>query len=126
MKESSRIRKLAALRKMKAESSELPRVKSHQKRWCPECQSNRWTWRGAVPVTLEELAKYLLVKYQCQKCQAQFLVEEAKGARVVSSVERCVGCGSTRMEKTSSSGADIEIYRCKQCNCYMAIGPPGE
>ena len=56
------------------------------------------------------------------KCKTTFLVEEAKRSRFVHSAEKCVACGSLNVEKTSREGADIEIYRCRQCNAYMAIG----
>jgi len=69
----------------KDEISGLRRVKAHHKRRCPYCSSNKWEWLGAVPTTFEELAQYLLVKYRCEKCGKEFLVEEAKKARYVKS-----------------------------------------
>ena len=106
----------------KDEIHKLRRVKSHHARKCPHCDSNKWEWLGAVHVTLEELSKYLLVKYRCLKCDNEFLVEEAKRSRYVSDVKRCIHCNSTNIEKTSTEGADIELYRCRKCNAYMAIG----
>lgn len=105
-------------------SEELRRVLAHHKRRCPHCQSDKWTWLGAVPITPEELEKYLLVKYRCEKCGEKFLVEEAKRSRYVRNADRCVHCGSGDVERTSRDGADIELYRCRRCNAYMAVGEP--
>ena len=103
---------------------ELKRVPAHHKRRCPHCQSDNWTWLGAVPITPEELAKYLLVRYRCAKCGREFLVEEAKRSRYVRSADRCVHCASRDIERTSRDGADIELYRCRRCNAYMVVGDP--
>jgi DNA-directed RNA polymerase subunit RPC12/RpoP len=65
---------------------------------------------GAVPTTAEELEKYLLVKYRCERCGEEFLVEEAKGSSYVESVEKCVHCGSKKLEKTSRPD-DLECPR---------------
>lgn len=103
---------------------ELKRIKAHRKRRCPHCDSDNWRWLGAVSTTREELTHYLLVRYRCKRCRAEFLVEEAKGARYVSTASRCVFCNSRSVEKTSGPDADIELWRCRQCNGYMAIGEP--
>jgi len=116
----------ALLGAMNDEESQLPRVRAHAKRRCPHCGSSRWNWLGAVPITPEDLSRFLVVKYRCLKCKTTFLVEEAKRCRFVRSANRCVGCGSSNLERTSREGADIEIYRCKQCNAYMAIGDPNQ
>lgn len=106
-----------------AEKTSGKRVGAHQKRRCPHCQSNKWTWLGAVPISPEELAKYLLVKYRCETCGKNFLVEEAKRTRYVRSAERCVHCHSRSIERTSRPGADIQLFCCRKCNAYMAIAP---
>lgn len=108
----------------KDEISSLRRVKAHGRRWCPHCDSNKWEWLGAVPTAIEELAKYLLVKYRCKKCGNKFLVEEAKRARYVRSADRCAHCNSPNIEQTSQPDADIELFRCRKCNAYMAIADP--
>jgi transposase-like protein len=85
------------------------RVKAHGKRRCPHCQSSKWRWLSAVPISPEELLRYLLVRYRCEKCGSEFLVEEAKRSRLVDSAERCVHCRSRDVEKCSRAGADIEL-----------------
>lgn len=102
------------------------RVGAHQKRRCPHCQSNKWTWLGAVPISPEELAKYLLVKYRCERCSKEFLVEEAKKTRYVKSADRCVHCNSQDVEQTSKPDADIQLFCCRKCNAYMAIAPDSD
>ncbi len=88
------------------------------------CHSNKWTWLGAERVTPQQLEDFMLVRYRCDKCQREFLVEEAKGSRLVTgSVTSCVHCGSSRIEKASRPGADIELWVCKQCNGYMGRLP---
>ena len=106
--------------------SMLSRVPAHRKRRCPHCQSNKWEWLGAMPITPEELEKHLLVRYRCEKCSREFLVEEAKRSRYVKTAERCVHCGSQDVEQTSKPDADLEIYRCRRCNTFMAIDPASE
>jgi transposase-like protein len=98
------------------------RVIAHTRRRCPHCDSDKWHWEGAVPTTPEEISRYLLVRYRCQKCGGEFLVEEAKRSRVVRSAEECAHCHSRSVEKCSREGADIELWRCRKCNAYMAIG----
>ena len=99
----------------------LKRVKAHAKRRCPHCLSSKWRWRGAVPTTLEELGRHLLVRYRCEKCGGEFEVEEAKCSRVVASAGRCVHCRSSERERCSRDGADVELWRCRRCNAYMII-----
>lgn len=106
----------------KAENTKLRRVKSHSKRRCPHCESNKWEWLGAVPTTMEELSRYLLVEYRCEKCGNKFLVEEAKKTRYVSIADKCIHCNSPDIERISKPDADIELFRCRKCNAYMAIG----
>jgi DNA-directed RNA polymerase subunit RPC12/RpoP len=102
----------------------LRRVKSHHKRRCPHCHSSKWDWLGAVSITIEELPRYLLVRYRCKKCGNQFLVEEAKKARYVTSADRCAHCNSPDVEQTSGPDADVGVFRCRKCNAYMVIGGP--
>jgi ribosomal protein L37AE/L43A len=102
-------------------AEELRRVKAHAKRRCPHCHSPKWDWIGAEPVTLVELEHHLLVRYRCRLCGQEFLVEEAKRARVVAKAERCVHCDSDAVERTSRPGADAEIWRCRRCNAYMMV-----
>lgn len=103
----------------------LHRLKAHAKRRCPQCQSPKWDWLGAVPTTLAELKHHLLARYRCRLCGCEFLVEEAKRARVVAKAERCVHCDSDALERTSRPGADAEIWRCRRCNAYMMVAPDG-
>ena len=110
----------------KDEINGLRRVKSHHKRRCPYCDSNKWEWLGAAPTSSEELTNYLLVKYRCKKCGNIFLAEEAKKSRYVKSADRCIYCNSPNVEQTSKPNADIKLFRCRKCNAYMAIGEPVE
>jgi hypothetical protein len=105
---------------------ELARVKAHAKRRCPQCQSNRWRWMGAVPCTPEELCRHLLAHYRCRNCGAEFLVEEAKPARIVRSADRCVHCRSRNLELCSRTDADVVLWRCRRCNAYLLIQPGAE
>ena len=100
---------------------ELTRVKAGRKRRCPHCQSNKWAWLGAVPTTVEELLQHLLVRYRCEKCGNEFLVEEEKGSRYVADTGCCTHCGSKNLERTSEEGADLEIWHCLQCGGYIAL-----
>ena len=91
-------------------------------RKCPDCQSNKWEFVESVPITPEELEKYLLVKYKCLNCEEEFLVEESsKKTKIVKSAKKCFDCNSEFVEKISREGADIELFMCKQCRAYMAI-----
>lgn len=115
---------------MKAQSDQLRgeslrRVMAHAKRRCPHCHSPKWGWIRAAPVTLDELEHHLLVQYRCSLCKRDFLVEEAKRARVVAKAERCVHCDSDALDRTSRPGADAEIWRCRRCNAYMMVAPDG-
>ena len=103
----------------------LRRVKAHAKRRCPRCLSNKWVWLGAAPTTLEELVRFLLVRYRCRACGLQFLVEEAKRSRVVRSAKQCIHCESQDVQKTSHPGADVEVWRCRRCNAYMIVADDG-
>ena len=99
----------------------LQRIKAHAKRRCPSCQSDKWSWEEAVPISLEELSCFLLVKYRCTKCGELFLVEEAKRSRIVQSAERCAQCQSRDVERLSHSSADVDLRRCRKCNAYMVV-----
>lgn len=96
-------------------------VKKDSKRWCPYCNSNKWEFLEAVQVTPEILQQYLLVKYRCLKCNKEFLAEEGVKSKYVDSADECFHCQSRNIEKISKEGADIELYRCRQCHGYMAI-----
>jgi DNA-directed RNA polymerase subunit RPC12/RpoP len=96
-------------------------VKKGLKRWCPYCKSNKWEFIESVPITLEMLQKYLLVKYKCLKCDKEFLAEEGTKSKYVTSAERCFNCQSKNVNKISREGADIELYMCNQCHAYMGI-----
>jgi DNA-directed RNA polymerase subunit RPC12/RpoP len=107
--------------------NQLRRVKAHKKRRCPHCQSDKWTWLGAVPITPEELEQHLLVRYRCDNCQNEFLVEEAKGSQGITAIpNECNYCHSSRLVKTSRQGADVQIWQCQQCNGYMVLEQPEE
>jgi transposase-like protein len=99
----------------------VERVKKGLKRWCPYCKSNKWEFLESIPITLEELQEYLLVKYRCLKCNKEFLAEEGVKSKYVVSAEKCYYCQSRNVEKISREGADIELFICKQCHAYMAI-----
>jgi|GEM_PF-2140035 len=102
----------------------LRRVKSYHKRRWPHCHSNKWDWLGAVPITIEELSYYLLVRYRCRKCGNEFVVEEGKKARYVTRADRCAHCNSPDIEQASKPGADVGVFRCRKCNAYMVVGEP--
>ena len=59
------------------------------------------------------------MKYECMKCRHEFFVEEAKGAKYVTSVSKCTYCKSRKIERTSNGTADVEVWMCRQCNGYM-------
>ena len=99
----------------------MKRVKKGLKRKCPYCESNKWDFVEAVPITPKELEEYLLVKYKCLKCEKEFLVEEGAKSKYVKSAGKCSNCGSGNVEKVSREGADIELFMCKQCHAYMGI-----
>jgi len=96
-------------------------VRRGHKRRCPYCGSNKWEFIGAVPTTPEILLEYLLVRYKCLNCSEEFLAEEGGGSRYVTSAKKCFNCQSGNTEKISREGADLELWRCKQCNAYMGI-----
>lgn len=92
-----------------------------QKRRCPECGSNKWERIEAASTTLEILEEHLLIKYRCSKCNKEFIAEERTKSRYVLDADRCCNCRSKNVERVSKEEADIELYRCKQCNTYMGI-----
>ena len=94
-------------------------------RRCPDCDSDQWEWVESVPITPDELQQYLLAKYCCLKCGAEFLFEDRRGTRWVKTVERCAHCTSLRrLKRISRDKADIELWQCQQCLGIMGIGPP--
>lgn len=96
-------------------------VKKGHKRRCPYCGSNKWEFIGAVPTTPEVMVEYLLVRYKCLQCNELLLAEEEAGSKYVKSAEKCFNCQSRNIEKISKEGADLELFRCKQCSGYMGI-----
>ena len=96
-------------------------VEASKKRRCPYCSSDKWKWLGALPVSLEMLKKQLVVKYRCEKCNKEFLANEAKGIKLVDNADKCIYCTSRNIEKISKEGADLELFRCKQCNGFMGL-----
>ena len=102
---------------------ELKTVSLKAKRRCPYCNSNKWQWLQAEPITVDELlGKGLIARYRCKNCGKEFLVEEGFKARLVEDISRCVYCQSTRkLEKVSKPGADLELYRCGQCGGYLGV-----
>jgi len=91
------------------------------KRRCPYCQSNKWKWIKTLPTTVDTIGKYLLMKFVCEKCGNEFLAKEKAQAKFVKSAEKCVYCNSKNIKKISRPNADIELYFCNQCHCYMGI-----
>jgi transposase-like protein len=98
------------------------KVRTHgTKRKCPFCQSSNWHWLKTIPTTIEELNEYLLMLFKCEKCGQIFEAEEKGRAELVESTDRCFNCQSKNVFKVSKPNADIELYFCKQCHCYMGI-----
>ena len=99
----------------------MERVRRGKPRRCPHCQSNRWTFIEAVPITPEDLEIYLLVKYQCEKCGEIFLSEDWRRSKLSKTRGRCAACNSRRVEKISKADADIELWVCLQCGSYTGV-----
>ena len=91
------------------------------KRRCPHCQSNKWKWVETLPTSVKTIGKYLLMRYECENCGKRFLADERAKAKLVSSAERCFRCNSRNIALISKPDADIDLYFCRQCHCYMRI-----
>ena len=59
--------------------------------------------------------------YECENCGNEFIAAEKAQAKLVQSAERCCFCNSPYVEKISKPNADVELYFCKKCRCYMGI-----
>ena len=91
-------------------------------RRCPHCQSNKWKWIKTLPLHPENIGKSLLMLYECEKCKNQFIAAEKAQAKLVKTKpEKCIMCNSRNVIKISKSDADLELYFCKQCRCYMGV-----
>jgi len=90
-------------------------------RQCPHCQSNKWKWIETIPASPKTIGESLLMKYVCEKCGNEFIAAEKAQATLVDSVDKCSNCGSKHIEKTSKPNADIDLYFCKQCRCWMGV-----
>ena len=55
------------------------------------------------------------------KCGNEFLTEETGMAKTVDKADRCFNCNSPRVVKVSKPDADIVLYFCEKCHCYMGI-----
>lgn len=88
---------------------------------CPHCDSNKWKWIKTIPASPKSIGKFLVMLYECEKCGKEFIAQEKATATLVKSAEKCTNCNSTHIEKISRPNADLELYFCKQCRCYMGI-----
>ena len=92
------------------------------KRRCPNCGSNKWKWLETIPASPKTIGQSLLMMYLCEKCGKEFLAAERAQATLVNSTpERCVHCNSPNIELISKPDADIDLYFCNQCRCYMGL-----
>ena len=95
-------------------------------RHCPHCGSNKWKWLETIPASPKTIGQSLLMMYRCEKCWKEFLAaEKAQATLIDKPVERCVHCGSPRIKQMSMPDADINLYFCKQCRCWMGVEPKG-
>ncbi len=99
----------------------LKKVKLGRQRKCPYCMSNKWKWIKTLPISVENIGKYLTMQYECLKCGNEFIAKEYGKAKFVSSVKKCYNCGSQNIVLISKPDADIELHFCRQCHCYLAI-----
>ena len=99
----------------------MKQVKVKTKRRCPYCQSDKWEWIETIPATLEEIEKFLMMKYRCGKCGREFEAEEIGLAKIVEKANRCFNCNSPKISLISKPDADINLYFCEKCHCYMGI-----
>ena len=91
-------------------------------RHCPHCGSNKWKWLETIPASPKTIGQSLLMMYLCEKCGEEFLAaEKAQATLVDHTPERCVHCNSPNIELTLKPDADIDLYFCKQCRCYMGV-----
>ena len=91
-------------------------------RHCPHCGSNKWKWLETIPASPKTIGLSLLMRYECEKCANEFLAAEKAQATLIDTVpDRCVHCGSPRIEMVSKPNADIDLYFCKQCRCWMGM-----
>ena len=104
----------------------MKQVKVKTKRRCPYCQSDKWEWIETIPATLEEIEKFLLMKYKCIKCGKEFEAEEIARAKIVDDVDRCFNCNSQKISLISKPDADINLYFCEKCHCYMGVEKDGK
>ena len=90
-------------------------------RRCPYCQSNKWKWIETLSASPKTIGKSLLMLYECEKCGKEFIAAEKAQATIVKDASKCVQCGSKHIEKISHENADIALYFCKQCRCWMGV-----
>jgi len=83
--------------------------------------SNKWKWIKTLPVAPESIGKSLKMVYVCKKCGKEFIAHEKAQVKIVSSVDKCYFCRSGRLTKTSEPDADIELYYCNMCHCYIVL-----
>ena len=91
-------------------------------RHCPYCMSNKWKWLKTIPASPKTIGQSLLMQYQCEKCGGEFLAAEEAQATLVEGIPtQCAQCGSSHIELVSEPDADIDLYFCKQCRCWMGL-----
>ena len=88
-------------------------VNLNDPRRCPYCDSNKWKWIKTLPSSVKTLGQSLLMLYQCEKCEREFIAAEKAQATLVKNITKCVHCGSKHLEKMSHENADLELYFCK-------------
>ncbi len=58
--------------------------------------------------------------HKCPECGLDYNEHNIE-VSIVESVEKCANCNSIHIEKISKPNADLKLYFCKQCRCYMGV-----
>jgi len=90
-------------------------------RRCPYCQSDKWKRIETIPTSPETIGEILLMLYECKKCTNEFFAVEKAQSKLVKSADKCFFCNSKYVEKISKPNADVDLYFCKKCRCYMGV-----
>ena len=96
-------------------------VRYGAKRRCPGCGSGNWERLGPDYEIELDGSTHLPVRFRCIKCQTEFLVEEYSVTKFVQSADKCVHCGSGRVEPDRRDIPDVVLYRCRQCHGAMVM-----